>query len=385
MGYIDRVILRDRDMADDSGKVEFDQAGNGKLEERVYYCQNQRHDVSSVLEYSGCGSACQVESVKYFTYGTPFALPAGDFNSDGEFSASELSAIAAWSSGYDARADADLDGVVDSADATILGPSSGTDLGRGELSRADIFNRKGFRGWDNDGSLADSNTVNLYGTKKAGNSRFWVTAGGVFDSTLGITFARADDNKGKEEGGSITWGASCLDCLLVFVGEDARLARYLARFLTCFDCAQAISAPTRDERRAAMHRCAAKLGLADGDVEELLKKAIGIEACAECLSGLVPKSILPPTRRNDPPPVVGDPPATCHEVIDAILAACNKCNVHFPPGNIRRNSCSNVAQADLLADCDLENKSPAETAADGCEILRASGCGAYRPSWCNKH
>lgn len=207
--YIDSVILRDRDMTDNGGDVEFYEAGNGELEERVYYCQNWRQDVSSVLEYTGDATAYQVESIKYFTYGTPFALPAGDVNSDGEFSSAEWSALSFWTSGYDIRTDVNLDGVVNGTDATILGPFSDTKLGRGELSRADIFNRKGFRGWDNDGALADTNTANLVGTKSPGNSRFWVMKGGVFDSTMGRWTTRSFEARGTIGFGT-TWSGSCV-------------------------------------------------------------------------------------------------------------------------------------------------------------------------------
>ncbi|HFE46518.1 MAG TPA: hypothetical protein ENJ18_13665, partial [Nannocystis exedens] len=74
-------------------------------EERVYSCQNWRADVSAVLTDSGK----MVEWVKYLAYGVPFALPAGDTDSDGDWDATDAAAILN-SGSYDMRQDAELDG-----------------------------------------------------------------------------------------------------------------------------------------------------------------------------------------------------------------------------------------------------------------------------------
>src|SRR5690606_19124359 len=67
--YIDDVILRDKD-ANSPWRGEAD----GTLEERIYYCQNWRHDVVALIDSSGG----QIEQTRYSSYGIPFGLPAGD-------------------------------------------------------------------------------------------------------------------------------------------------------------------------------------------------------------------------------------------------------------------------------------------------------------------
>ena len=73
--YIDLVVLRDRDI--NSG---WTSAADGTLEERIYYCQNWRADVSALVTDAGQ----MLEWVKYSAYGVPFGLPGGDADSDGD-------------------------------------------------------------------------------------------------------------------------------------------------------------------------------------------------------------------------------------------------------------------------------------------------------------
>ena len=119
---IDGVILRDKD-ADTAWSA----ASDGTLEERVYYCQNWRGDVSVIIE----DDAEMVEWVKYSSYGIPFGLPKGDQDSDGDLDTTDVIAIASWGDNpYDVRADLDLDGDVDVTDAvldTMLAPSAAGD------------------------------------------------------------------------------------------------------------------------------------------------------------------------------------------------------------------------------------------------------------------
>jgi RHS repeat-associated protein len=142
------VVLRDRD--DTNGWAG---AADGTLEERIYYCQNWRADVSAIVSDAGEF----VESVKYSSYGVPFGIPAGDSDGDGDADNDDRNRIISWSSaGYGLRGDLDLDGDVDSADQTLFdnGPSGET-LGRGALSRSDVLNRKGYAGYENDGNLQE--------------------------------------------------------------------------------------------------------------------------------------------------------------------------------------------------------------------------------------
>ena len=60
-----------------------------------------------------------VEWVKYSSYGVPFGLPKGDQDSDGDLDSTDVTAIQGWGGGWDARADLNLDGTIDSTDGTL--------------------------------------------------------------------------------------------------------------------------------------------------------------------------------------------------------------------------------------------------------------------------
>jgi hypothetical protein len=108
--YIDLVACRNRDESS-----AWTSASDGTLETRIYYCQNWRADVSAIVTSGGV----MVEWVKYSAYGVPFGLPRGDTDSDGDADAGDRTTINAWTSGYDARQDVDLDGAIATADASI--------------------------------------------------------------------------------------------------------------------------------------------------------------------------------------------------------------------------------------------------------------------------
>jgi len=140
--YIDSVILRDRD-----ADTAWPEPADDKREERRYYCQNWRADISAILTDSGS----MVEWVKYSSYGVPFALPAGDADSDGDWDATDSARIMT-SSSYDVRQDANLDGAIGAADVTHANSITGgyQTLGRGILSSSAVANRKGYAGYEYD-------------------------------------------------------------------------------------------------------------------------------------------------------------------------------------------------------------------------------------------
>jgi len=143
--YIDSVILRDRD-----ADTAWPEPADDKREERRYYCQNWRADVSAILTDAGS----MVEWVKYSSYGVPFALPAGDTDSDGDWDATDSTRITT-SSSYDVRQDTNLDGSIGAADVTHANSITGgyQTLGRGILSSAAVANRKGYAGYEYDPAL----------------------------------------------------------------------------------------------------------------------------------------------------------------------------------------------------------------------------------------
>jgi RHS repeat-associated protein len=139
---LDGVICRYRD-----ANTAWTAASDGVLEERRYLCQNWRGDVSAVIDTAGA----MVEWVKYLSYGIPFALPAGDTDSDGDCDGTDTSQIQTWinNSTYDVRGDLDLDGDVDATDKTIaVNNFRGTTLGFRVLSN--VGNRKGYAGYERD-------------------------------------------------------------------------------------------------------------------------------------------------------------------------------------------------------------------------------------------
>jgi RHS repeat-associated protein len=152
--YIDGVILRERDHTNT-----WTGAADGTLEQRHYYAQNWRADVSAILSESGK----MLEFVKYSGYGTPRALPAGDTNSDGDWDSNDASSMGTtdFNDNYDVRADADLNGTVDgSADAAhansiAIGGGYQT-LGWTKLSSTALFSRVGYAGYAADGVLSEN-------------------------------------------------------------------------------------------------------------------------------------------------------------------------------------------------------------------------------------
>ena len=117
--YVDAIVLRDKD-----ANTAWGAASDGVLEERIYYCQNWRHDVVALVESTGE----LVEQVRYSPYGVPFGLPAADADSDGDVDEADVTLITSGGP-YDVRRDVDLDGDVDAADAAIATSLRGTVLG----------------------------------------------------------------------------------------------------------------------------------------------------------------------------------------------------------------------------------------------------------------
>jgi RHS repeat-associated protein len=142
--YIDSVMLRDRDAA-----TAWNAASDGTMEERIYYAQNFRHDVSALITSDGR----MIEWIKYSSYGVPWSMPAADTDSDGDFDATDASAITGT---YDVRKDVNLDGTVDVVDfLEALDLNTGyVTLGWSKLGLTKWGNRKGYAGYEGDTALA---------------------------------------------------------------------------------------------------------------------------------------------------------------------------------------------------------------------------------------
>ncbi len=161
--YIDDVVLCDADM--NSG---WTSAADSTKEVRRTYLQNWRHDIVVVLDASGR----LLENVKYLSYGTPFACPAGDTELKGSWQSSDSTRISSYAGSYDIRFDPTHNGVIDAADITYANSikSGYQTLGLGVLSSTAVANRKGYAGYEHAPELA--------GTK-------WHVRNRVLDAELG--------------------------------------------------------------------------------------------------------------------------------------------------------------------------------------------------------
>jgi RHS repeat-associated protein len=140
--YIDSVILRDRDAS-----TAWTTQSDGTLEERVYYCQNWRGDVSVLLTEAGT----VLEWVKYLAYGRQFGLPGGDLDGNGHSNVDDASELVnlMGTGGYRITADVNLDGDADADDLDVFTWGS---MGWGTLSL--VGNRFGYAGYHHAPELA---------------------------------------------------------------------------------------------------------------------------------------------------------------------------------------------------------------------------------------
>ena len=138
--YINAVVSRDKD-----ANTAWTSASDGVLEDKIYYCQNWRGDVSAIVSAAGW----MKEWAKYSSCGVPFGLPGADTDSDGDCDATDVVQIQTWidAPAYDVRGDIDLDGDVDATDkSTVQTYVQGATAGRGAPS-ALVGNRRGYAGY----------------------------------------------------------------------------------------------------------------------------------------------------------------------------------------------------------------------------------------------
>jgi len=145
--YIDSVVLRDKDT-----NTAWTSAADGVLEDRIYYCQNWRNDVS-VLVKPDIGNGLEVvEWTKYSARGMPFCVAAADYNRSGATDSADYAGFNTDFNNTNARADVNFDGTVDLEDffafnnAYAAASSGGRNVG----SQANVGSRIGFAGyhWD---------------------------------------------------------------------------------------------------------------------------------------------------------------------------------------------------------------------------------------------
>jgi RHS repeat-associated protein len=157
--YIDSVILRDRDNTScGTGCDPWLASSDGVLEQRRYYVQNWRADVTALLKSTGE----PVEWIRYTAYGTPTVHPIADINGDGSVTSADYTA---WTDLYNngisttavfLNPDLNRDDVYPNQDDDdyfveqynlTVAKASGFD----QLST--LGNRKGYAGYERDESL----------------------------------------------------------------------------------------------------------------------------------------------------------------------------------------------------------------------------------------
>ena len=143
--YIDSVAFRERDMTNG-----WTGSADGTREQRHYYAQNWRADVSAIFDNAGA----VMEWQKYSAYGVPYLITPGDHNKDGVVNSADVDAFDEdYKDGVVSRADLNKDGVVDGADQTLFTASyaKATVGGRWKLSATSIGSRKGYAGYEHEG------------------------------------------------------------------------------------------------------------------------------------------------------------------------------------------------------------------------------------------
>ncbi|XVJ60748.1 MAG: hypothetical protein HEQ23_15715 [Tepidisphaera sp.] len=145
--YIDSVILRDRDQTGSNNS-----SADATMEQRLYYGQNWRADVSVTMTETGR----ILERIKYSAYGVAMRVPVTDFNLDGFVDAFDDIAYDDCYTGVSCpsgqTADMNLDGFVDSFDYDEwdLTFSEQGSTARGVLSQSSgsaAVNRLGYAGY----------------------------------------------------------------------------------------------------------------------------------------------------------------------------------------------------------------------------------------------
>lgn len=139
--YIDDTVLIDADV--NSGWVN---AADSTKEVRRYYLHNWRHDVVALLTDGGK----LIQNMKYLAYGKAFGLPAGDRDGSGTWTSVDSTAISGYGGSYRVDYDTELDGDIDADDITHANSitSGYYDLGLDRLSTKEVFNRKGYAGYE---------------------------------------------------------------------------------------------------------------------------------------------------------------------------------------------------------------------------------------------
>lgn len=164
------VLVRDRNASlTDPTKWATEVASSTRAEGN-YYLSDFRGNVAALVSIDHK----LVEQYRYGPSGVPYGIPLGDMNCDGVVDGGKGGADyvivgnIVSASGYEDRADLDLDGAVSAADKTIVNTNDGHATGRGTFSVAGVGNKKEGRdielfgvGLDCLGSQPSGRTIHL--------------------------------------------------------------------------------------------------------------------------------------------------------------------------------------------------------------------------------
>jgi hypothetical protein len=134
-------LLRTRNTLDQDHHKWATHAGSAPHDERYYYATDSRSRPVALVSAEGK----LVEQYRYSGNGMPFTIPLGDVNADGKVESKETGdpdraiAIYLMKKPYEARADMNLDGVIDTDDETSVANSSGAEGGLASQARSIAF------------------------------------------------------------------------------------------------------------------------------------------------------------------------------------------------------------------------------------------------------
>jgi len=147
-GFTGGLLLRDREGTLTNPVLWAKDAASGTLDERVYACGDFKGNVSALVSETGT----LVDTFRYSATGVPLGIPLGDVNGDGKVDGASgaadyvktNAAIGGGAGAYLVELDVNLDGLVTTADRTIVTANDGVQTGRGKLSAASVGWRVGW-------------------------------------------------------------------------------------------------------------------------------------------------------------------------------------------------------------------------------------------------
>jgi YD repeat-containing protein len=178
------ALFRDRDPElSDPTKWELLE-GPEERTQRHYFCSDHTGSVVALLGLrlgeNEAPTATLAEQYRYSATGVPYGIPLGDIVADGVVTTADVDVVEdlSGSSGYQVRADLNLDGLVTPDDAAVAQPNLGLSTGRGYFGIITLRNRVGLGqlertlqvgpGWSTGGGVYREDVNRHVGTEVVG-------------------------------------------------------------------------------------------------------------------------------------------------------------------------------------------------------------------------